>query len=446
MEEADLIITPQWLLTVNDSNQVLRNHSLVVNQGLIVDILPTESAQVNYHAEHRKLPGHILAPGLINAHMHMGMNLLRGYADDLPLMEWLENHIWPAEAKWVAEDFVADGSRLAIAESLLGGTTCVNDMYFFADVTAQIARSSGIRASIGLIVLDFPTAWASGPEQYLNKALALHDQVKNEPLISVALAPHAPYTVSRKPLEQISTLSSELDIPVHIHVHETAGEVEQFVQQHGLRPLQLLEEVNLLNPSLIAVHMTQLTDSEIDCLANNGVNIVHCPESNMKLASGGCPVKQLIKAGVNVALGTDSTASNNDLDMIGEMRSAALLGKHLSIDASAVDAQQTLRMATINGARALGLGDITGSLEAGKAADMIALDISSLSTSPVYDPVSHLVYAASREHIRHVWVAGEQLVNDRKLTTMDENEIIKSTHQWLSKIQHNHQSNSRSST
>ena len=435
MQKIDTIISPKWLITVDADNRVLNDHSLIVLDDKIHDILPTSEALQLYAGAHMPLPDCILCPGLINAHTHMSMNLLRGYADDLPLMEWLEQHIWPAEGKWLGEEYVADGTRLAIAESLLGGITCFNDMYFFPDVTARIASATGIRACIGLIVLEFPTAWANNAEEYISKALKLQDELRNDPLISTALAPHAPYTVSSETLAKINTLSAELDIPVHIHLHETAGEVAEFKKQHGISPIQSLRQIGLLNPSLIAVHMTQLTDSEMALLAEYGVNVVHCPESNMKLASGGCPVQELHKHGVNVALGTDSTASNNDLDMIGEMRSAALLGKHISGDAAAVDAPQTLRMATINGAKTLGIDKITGSLEIGKAADMIAIDTAKVSMAPVYEPISHLVYSASRDCVEHVWVAGKQLVKNGSLLHMNEKEIFENAQIWLNKIQ-----------
>ncbi len=434
MQKIDTIISPKWLITVDENNRVLNDHSLVVLHDKILDILPTTEALQQYQGEHLELPDHILSPGLINAHTHMSMNLLRGFADDLPLMEWLEQHIWPAEAKWLDEEYVADGTRLAIAESLLGGTTCFNDMYFFPDVTARIASTLGVRACIGLIVLEFPTAWANNSEEYLSKAIKIHDEFRADPLVSVALAPHAPYTVSTESLAKIHTLSSEMDIPVHIHLHETAGEVSEFKKQHGISPIQSFQKIGLLNPSLIAVHMTQLTDSEMALLGETGVNVVHCPESNMKLASGGCPVAALHKHGVNVALGTDSTASNNDLDMIGEMKSAALLGKHISANAAAVDAPQTLRMATINGAKALGIDHITGSLEIGKAADIIAIDTARVSMVPVYEPVSHIVYSASRDCVEHVWIAGKQLVKNGKLLNMDEQTIVKNAQTWLNKV------------
>jgi len=434
MQKVDQILSAPWLVTVDANDTVLEDHSLVIESGIIRDIVPTADVRERYSGPELALPDHILCPGLINAHTHMSMNLLRGYADDLPLKEWLEGYIWPAEGQWVDEQFVADGSRLAMAESLLGGTTCFNDMYFFPDITARLASAAGMRASIGLIVIDFPTVWGSGPDEYLKKAIAVGDEFRHDPLISVTLAPHAPYSVSREPLEKISTLSAELDIPVHIHVQETAGEVQDFISQHGVRPLQRLAEIGLVNPSLIAVHMTQLEDSEIAMLANQGVHVVHCPESNLKLASGACPVNALLRAGVNVALGTDGTASNNDLDMFGEMRTAALLGKHVAGDASAVNAFQALRMATINGARALGLADVTGSLERGKAADIIAVDTARVDMAPVYEPVSHVVYAASRHCVQHVWVAGKQLVKDAQLTTLDADALTETAQQWQQKI------------
>ena len=434
MQKADLIISPQWLVTVDSQNRVLQDHSLVIDAGRILDILPTNQAVSAYQATHKTLPEQIVSPGLINAHTHMSMNLLKGYADDQPLMTWLEDHIWPAEARWMSEEYVTDGSRLAIAECLLGGTTCFNDMYFFPDITARIASAAGIRASVGLIVLDFPSAWASGADEYLKKAIRVHDECRDDPLISVTLAPHAPYTVSQEPLKKIGTLSSELDIPIHMHIHETAGEIIEFSRTHNVRPIQMLDSLGLMNPAMIAVHMTQLNEQEIELLGRQGVNVAHCPESNMKLASGGCPVHELMRAGVNVALGTDSTASNNDLDMFGEMRSAALLGKHLTGDASTVNATDTLRMATVNGAKALGVAEETGSLETGKAADLISVDISEIDMVPMYEPVSHLVYAASRRCVQNVWVAGKQLVENRELLTLNQAEITRNAIAWQHRI------------
>ncbi|HFE38280.1 MAG TPA: TRZ/ATZ family hydrolase, partial [Gammaproteobacteria bacterium] len=405
MHSIDTILNAKWLIPVDEAETVRDNHSLVIDDGKIVDILPTSQANTQYQArENIDLLDHALIPGLINSHTHAGMNLLRGFADDLALMDWLQNHIWPAEAKWVSPEFVYDGTQLAIAESIRSGVTCFNDMYFFPDEAATAVSEAGFRATIGLIVIDFPTVWATNADEYLEKALALHDTLKPRPRINTTLAPHAPYTVSDEPLKKIASYAEQLDIPIHIHLHETAFEVHQAEKNTGKRPIQRLNELGLISPRLLAVHMTQLNEGEIQLCAKNGVHIAHCPDSNMKLASGMCPVQQLQQANINVCLGTDSASSNNNLDMLGEMRSAALLAKGVSGDATAVPAYTALKMATINGAKALDIDDITGSLEKGKAADITAIDLSELETQPLYNPVSQIVYAASRAQITHVWV------------------------------------------
>lgn len=434
-DAADEVINAGWLITVDPQNRILRNHSLVIGDGRIVDLLPSADVQAKYPATQvTDRTGHILMPGLINTHTHLAMNLLRGYADDLPLMQWLQEHIWPAEGQWVNEQFVRDGTELALAECIRGGVTCVNDMYFFPDLVAQTATTTGLRATVGLIVLDFPTVWAGHADEYISKGLDLHDSLRSNALISTAFAPHAPYTVSRDPLLRIQTLAAELEIPVHMHVHETATEVNDFVAANGHRPLAALDELGLLSPSMLAVHMTQLTDSEIERCAESGLHVLHCPESNMKLASGACPVSQLNNAGVNIALGTDGAASNNDLDMFGEMRTAALLAKHHAADATALPAESALRMATINGARALGLERTTGSLEIGKAADCITIDCSSTSHSPMYNPVSHLVYCTDRTQVDDVWVAGKNLLREQQFQTLDAPAIIERSQSWAHRI------------
>jgi 5-methylthioadenosine/S-adenosylhomocysteine deaminase len=406
-----------------------------VHEGRIVALLPGMEAGTRYQAaETVRLLEHALIPGLINAHTHAPMSLLRGLADDLPLMEWLNQHIWPAENAWVSPEFVHDGTELAIAEMLRGGTTCFNDMYFFPDVAAQVAARCGMRANAGLIVLDFPSAWAGNADEYLHKGVALHDALRDEPLITTCFAPHAPYTVSDTPLRTIATYAEELNLQIHMHVHETADEVRQSLERHSVRPLQRLQQLGLLSPSLMAVHMTQLTDEEIAQVAQSGAHVLHCPESNLKLASGFCPVAKLLQAGVNVAIGTDGAASNNDLDMWSEMRSAALLAKGVSGDATRVPAATALRLATINGARALGLEDRIGSLQTGKAADMTAVHLGAIETQPLYDPVSQLVYAAGRHQVTDVWVAGQRLLHERKLTTLDEQTILAKALQWRDKI------------
>lgn len=431
----DTLIHARWIIPVEPDGQVYEHHALAINGGKIVGILPAGEADRYYHADVvRRLDSHALIPGMINVHTHAAMNLLRGFADDLPLMDWLQHHIWPAEQQWVSPAFVRDGTRLAIAEMLRGGTTCFNDMYFFPDQVAQVAIDSGIRASVGLIVIEFPSAWATDADDYLRKGLAVHDQLRGHDRVQTAFAPHAPYTVGDDALRRIVTYAGELNLPIAMHVHETAGEVARTVKETGERPLKRLERLGLLSPQFLAIHMTQLEAYEISTLAAQGASVLHCPESNLKLASGFCPVAALLKAGVNVAIGTDGAASNNDLDMFGEMRTAALLAKAVAGDASAVPAHEALRMATLNGARALGLDAVTGSLIIGKEADVVAVDLGGLESQPVYDPVSQIVYACSRNQVTDVWVQGKSLLADRQLLTLDEQAIAANTAAWHDRI------------
>lgn len=427
MKDIDTLLHGKWVIPVETNGsdqQYLASHSLAIHDDRIVDILPSDTARNSYKARIEiDYKSHILMPGFINAHTHSAMSLFRGLADDLTLMDWLQNYIWPAESQWVSEKFVGLGAELAIAEMISSGTTCFNDMYFFPDVVAKTATKSGIRASVGIIVLDFPTVWAQNADQYIEKGLELHDVYRTNELINTTFAPHAPYTVSDEPLKRIRILADELGLPINMHVHETAQEVMDAVEKTGKRPLQRLADLDLVSPNLLAIHMTQLHDDEISLLATSGSHVIHCPESNLKLASGFCPVNKLIKSGVNVALGTDGAASNNDLDMFGEMRTAALLAKGVSGDATAVPAYEALKMATLNGARALGIDDITGSLKAGKYADIIAVNLDTIETTPVYDPVSHLVYCCGREQVSDTWIAGKRVMKDRVLTTLNNNQI-----------------------
>jgi len=433
--EADLLVHARWIVPVEPAGRTLEHHALAVTDGRILALLPSGEAREQITAEEVvELPHHALIPGLVNAHTHTPMTLFRGLADDLPLMEWLREHIWPAEQKWVSADFVAAGSRLAMAEMIRGGTTCFNDMYFFPEVTAEVAREAGLRAVVGMILIDFPSAWAGDSHDYLQRGLELYDRIKGDPLVRAIFSPHAPYSVSDEPLRRVRTLAAELELPVHMHVHETAEEVAQGMAEHGRRPLARLDELGLLAPDLVAVHMTQLTDEEIGQVARAGVQVVHCPQSNLKLASGFCPVAKLLEAGVNVALGTDGAASNNDLDMLAEMQTAALLAKGVASDPAALPAFQALQMATLHGARALGLETETGSLLPGKWADMIAVDLDPLETRPVYDPVSQIVYAAGREQVTHLWVAGRPLMRERRLLTLEEATVLHEAHGWQQRL------------
>lgn len=433
--DIDTLITARWIVPVQPAKTTLEHHAIAVDDGNIVGILPTDKALEHYNAaEVHELNSHVLIPGLVNTHTHAAMTLFRGMADDMPLMTWLQDHIWPAEQQWVAPGFVEDGTRLAVAEMLRGGVTCFNDMYFFPDHAAATASEIGMRINVGLIVIDFPTPWAQTADEYIHKGLEVHDKFRHNPLVSSSFAPHAPYTVSDKPLQQIATYADELNLQIHMHVHETAFEVDQAVQEHGMTPLAKLESMNMLSERLLAVHMTQLDEDDFDRVERYGVHVVHCPESNLKLASGFCPVHALQQRGINIALGTDGAASNNDLDLLGEARTAAQLGKAVAGDPSAVPDWLTLQMATLNGARALGLDDRIGSLETGKAADIVAVDLMQPATQPVYEPVSQLIYAASRQQVSDVWVNGKQLLRDGELTTVDEEQLITLADDWRVKI------------
>ena len=430
----DLLLFPTWIVPVEPAGIVLRDHGLGIRDGRIALLAPRAEALRHPAAETRELPGMLLSPGLINAHGHAAMSLFRGLADDLALMTWLQEHIWPAEAKWVSEDFVRDGTELAIAEQLKGGITCFSDMYFLPQVACEVVHKAGVRAQISVPVLDFPVPGARDADEAIRQGLALRDDLKHHPRIKVAFGPHAPYTVSDDKLENILMLAEELDAGIHMHVHETAFEVQQALEKHGERPLARLHRLGLLGPRFQAVHMTQVNDEDLAMLVETNSSVVHCPESNLKLASGFCPVERLWQAGVNVAIGTDGAASNNDLDLLGETRTAALLAKAVAGQATALDAHRALRMATLNGARALGMEQETGSLELGKAADITAFDLSGLAQQPVYEPVSQLIYASGRDCVRHVWVGGKQLLDDGKLTRLDEERLIAVAGEWGRKI------------
>lgn len=433
--KVDTLISAPWVIPVEPENKVLEDHAIVIKEGKIVDILPSDQAKSKYQpSTAHSLDTHALLPGFINSHTHAAMSLFRGIADDLPLMEWLNEYIWPAEQRWVSPTFVADGTRLAIGEMIRSGTTCFADMYFFADEVARVAAEAGMRSTIGLIVIDFPTAWAKDADEYLLKAGEVHHKFRNSQLIKTAFAPHSPYAVSESSLLRIATLAEEMDIPIFMHVHETANEIQQSLEQYKKTPLRRLQELGLLSPRLLAVHMTQIASDEFELLEEHGVNVIHCPESNLKLASGFCPVHKLQSQGINVALGTDGAASNNDLDMIGEMHTAALLGKGVANDAQAVKAFSAIQMATINGAKALGLEDSIGSLRKGKQADIIAIDLGVLESQPMFDPISQIVYTANRNQVTDVWVAGKQLLRSRELQTINESQLKMNLAAWRDKF------------
>ena len=435
MQTADCLIDARWVIPVEPGAAVLADHTVVVTAGRIEAVLPTEEAVQRYEPLRRvSLPRHALIPGLINLHTHAAMSLMRGLADDLPLMRWLQDHIWPAEARHVSPDFVYDGTLLACAEMLRGGVTCFSDMYYFPEAAARAALHCGMRAAIGLIAIDLPTQYASDPDDYLAKGLAMRDAHRDEPLLSFCMAPHAPYTVSDRLFGHILTMADELDLPIHIHLHETSEEIRNSLARHGTRPLERLRGLGIVGPRLIAVHGVHLTQQELDMLASFGCSVAHCPSSNLKLASGFAPVAGMLARSINVGLGTDGAASNNRLDLFQEMRTAALIAKAVSGDSEALPAYQALRAATLGGARALGIDASTGSIVRGKAADLCAVSFAGPGMEPCYDPLSHLVYAAGRENVTHVWVAGRQVVEGGALVGIDADDLYIRARLWQNKL------------
>ncbi len=435
MEQVDYLIHAKWIITCEEQNRVLENHTLAIQGQKIVDILPKESALQRYQAlQEHHYDTHAVLPGFINSHTHIGMSFFRGLADDLKLMDWLHNHMWPAEKKWLGQEFVYDASLIAMAEMIRCGTTRFNDMFFFFEATAEAALQAGIHAHIGMHIMNVPNAWATTSEEYFAKALAFYDAYKNTEGITITMAPHSTYTLAIDDLIKAKEIADQLQLKINIHLQESAAEVQQSLDTHHKRPLQRLYEIDMISPNLNAVHMTQLDERDFEIVQQTRPSIIHCPESNMKLASGACPVEKLIRLGINVALGTDSVASNNDLDMIGEMRSAALLSKVTTGDACSISADQALKMATLNGAKALAIDHLAGSLVPGKIADFIAIDLDCLETQPLYHPISQIVYAASRDQVTDVWVGGKQLLKNRQLLTLDEKELRAKAQIWRKKI------------
>ena len=431
---ADLLLLPQWVVPV-ESEGTLADHAVAVQDGRILDVLPAGAAQARYAAAQTiALPGQALIPGLVNLHGHAAMSLMRGFADDLPLMAWLNGRIWPAEKKHASDAFVRDGTLLAAAEMLAGGITCCNDMYFFPQAAGEAFLQAGMRATLGILVLELPSAYASDADDYLARGLAMRDALKEEPLLGFAFAPHAPYTIADATFGRISTLAEQLGLPLHTHIHETADEIQSSLKQYGVRPLERLARLGLLGPNFIGVHAVHVSDAEIDLLAQHGCHVAHCPTSNLKLASGIAPVAKFAAAGINLGLGTDGAASNNRLDLFAEMRLAALLAKGASNDAAALPAAAALKMATLDAARALNLDDRIGSIVPGKRADLVAVDLHALSSQPVFDPVSHLVYVAGREDVTHVWVDGKLKLNDRRLVGLDTDDLTARAAYWRTKL------------
>lgn len=437
MQHCDTLILAGWCVPVEPHDLVLTEHAVVVNDGRIVEILPAADARRRYEPGVLvERPGHVLIPGLVNAHTHAAMTLFRGIADDMPLERWLREGIWPVETRWVSAEMVRDGTRLAIAEMLRSGCTCFSDQYFYPEIVAETAVDMQMRAMVGVPVIEFATPWAHDAADCMRKgADQVHDRYADHALITSCFAPHSTGTVSDASFNELRVLADQLDSRVQIHLHETVQEITDAMNETGKRPLDRLNELGLVNSSLLAVHAVHLTEDEMRQFADSGVSVAHCPRSNLKLASGIAEVAALQNAGVNVALGTDGAASNNVLDMLGEMRTAALLAKVRASDAAALPAADALRMATLNGAIALGLADSIGSIEPGKWADLTCIDLGPINSQPVYDPVSQIVYTAQVNQVRDVWVAGRRQVEDGNFTRIKESELLQRAAEWQQRLQ-----------
>jgi 5-methylthioadenosine/S-adenosylhomocysteine deaminase len=436
MQHCDTLIVPRWCVPVEPAGTVLEGHAVAVVDGRIEAVLPLDEARTRFQPSVLvERPDHALIPGLINTHTHAAMTLFRGLADDLGLETWLREGIWPAERRWVSAEMVRDGTQLAIAEMLRGGITCFGDQYFFPEIVAEAATDFAMRAVVATPVVDFPSAWAENIDEYLQKATDLvHDPYANHPLITTAFAPHSTFALADSSLEALRVLADQLDVRVQMHLHESAAEIETSLRDTGMRPFDRVAKAGLVNSSLLAVHAVHMNGDEVERFAEVGVNIAHCPKSNLKLASGVARIADYRAAGVNVALGTDGAASNNTLDLFAEMQAAALLAKVSAANAAAVAAGEALHMATLAGARALGLEDRIGSIEAGKQADLTCVDLSALNSQPVYDVVSQLVYTANATQVSDTWVGGRHQLDNGRFTHIDTDNLIARSNEWRDRI------------
>jgi len=443
------IIGASWVIPIDgdthgsllgaETATVHRDHGLLIVGGKIAQMAPytelvAQAQQADPDIDVEFFADHIMLPGLVNCHGHAAMSLLRGFADDYALMPWLEQHIWPAESQWLSESFVRDGTTLAVAEMLLAGTTTFSDMYFFPEASAEVAESHGVRAQINFPIIEFSSNWASDTEEYFAKGLDLFDNYRHSKLVSVGFGPHAPYTVSDASFERVAVLAEEIDTHIQIHLQESAAEVADSVRDHGASPIERLHRLGVLGPRTQAVHLTQFNERDIELLAQSNTSAVHCPASNAKLASGYSAIKQLLAAGLHVGLGTDGAASNNTLDLFDSARLAALQAKLHSSDATALNATQSLHLATQGGANALGLGEQIGSLSIGKQADIIAIDTRQPGMQPVHNPISQLIYTQAGSAVNHVWIDGEAVVRSRELLNIDLAELLANTKAWREKL------------
>ncbi len=429
------LLEPDWLLPIVPAGVVHEAFSVAIDAGRITAIGPRDTLRHTYPAAARTpLPGHVLMPGLVNGHGHFAMTLLRGLAEDLPLKAWLEQRIWPLESRWVDAQFVADGSALAIIEMLRAGTTTACDMYFFPEQVAAIARQVQFRVQLAFPIVGAPTPWATDASDAIRRGLELHDGCRDDDLVRIAFGPHSTYALSTAELERVCMFADELDAPVHIHLHENAQEVADSRRLHGATPVARLDAIGLLTPRLQAAHMTVVDDADLERMTSRGASVIHCPQSNLKLGNGLCPLTRLLEAGVRVGIGTDGAASGNDLDLFDELHTAALLAKGITADPTALPAHAALELATLGGARALGLDHLIGSIEVGKCADLIALDLTGAGAVPINRIEAALVYGGSAHFVTHVWVNGRCIMNDRVLTTIDERAALERAAHWGRRI------------
>jgi 5-methylthioadenosine/S-adenosylhomocysteine deaminase len=434
MEHVDTLITARWIIPIEPSGVVLERHALAIRQGRIVAIEPEQEALLRFSARERiERPQHALIPGLVNAHTHAAMTLLRGAAEGSSLGRWLTVQIEPLERRWMDAEYVRDGTELAIADMLTSGTTCFGDVHQFPEVVAQVASAARIRASVGLPVMDAPTLWSGSADECFEKGLNLHDEYRSDPLITTAFAPSSPSSLSDATLMRVRRGADELEMPIIMNVNESRSDAASPSE----RTIARLDRLGFLSPLLAAVHLVHADEDELDAAAQGGIHVIHCPQSNLKLGNGIAPIPSMMTRGMNIALGTNGAASNNDLSLLDEMRTAALLAsgssRHLEASVS-LTAHDWLRAATMGSARALGLGECIGSLEPGKWADVCCVDLARAHTQPVYDPAAHLVYAVSRDQVSDVWVAGRALVSAGILVHLDIADILDRARRWQERI------------
>jgi 5-methylthioadenosine/S-adenosylhomocysteine deaminase len=422
---AALVIANGIVVTVDGTRRILNPGSIAIAGNIIVAIDTPSNITARYKAADTiDASGKVVMPGLINTHTHAAMVMYRGLGNDLALMDWLQKYIFPAEAKTVSPEFVRIGTRLAALEMIQSGTTAFADMYYFEEEVARVTKAAGLRGVLGQTVIEFPVADAKTPADALKRTEVFAKEFAGDELITPSIAPHAVYTLDAKTLTAVSELAKRLNIPIQIHLAETAAETGMSQERHQMRPVAILDSLKFWAPITIGAHAVWINDEEIALLKQRNVGVSNNPESNMKLSSGTAPVMGYRKAGVNVGLGTDGAASNNDLDMFEAMRQAAFQQKLITMDPTAISAPEALEMATIGGARVLGQQARIGSLEAGKRADLVIVGMSKARQTPLFDPVSQIVYASRGDDVETTIVNGRILMRDRKVLTLDETRVL----------------------